>query len=323
MRKLIIPAVLAAVLAIVSGAAAQETTVFESNYNAVLSRLQSMGHGYYSQQEWAEVEQSVNDLMADAAQRRDGEAIVKAALIKAMVLSDMRHAHDEAVKELRRARKTVKDMPGVDASRLFVKEAEVQAAAGNAAAVQKLIEEYKASPYYKPQPYAWSGGTGPGDPLVLTRPGAAASDSLPLSIMESALARATAAAGVAFPDAVLTDLQGQSLAMSDLRGKVVVVDFFARGWKNWEDDRALMRDLWSRYNTHGFEIVNICLERHAAGLETAGLPGRVIPGAPELARSMGVFGDRTTFLVDAEGRVIARNLRGQDLAFAVRRALGR
>lgn len=323
MRKLIIPAVLAAVLALVSGAAAQETTVFESNYNAVLSRLQSMGHGYYSQQEWAEVEQRVNDLMADAAQRRDGEAIVKAALIKAMVLSDMRHAHGEAVKELRRARQTVRDMPGVDASRLFVKEAEVQAAAGDAGAVQQLIEEYKASPYYQPQPYAWSGGTGPGDPLVLTRPGAAASDSLPLSIMESALARATAAAGVAFPDAVLTDIQGQSLAMSDLRGKVVVVDFFARGWKNWEDDRALMRDLWGRYNPHGFEIVNICLERNAAGLETAGLPGRVIPGAPDLARSMGVFGDRTTFLLDAEGRVIARNLRGQDLAFAVRRALGR
>ena len=323
MRKLIIPAVLAAVLALVSGAAAQETTVFESNYNAVLSRLQSMGHGYYSQQEWAEVEQRVNDLMADAAQRRDGEAIVKAALIKAMVLSDMRHAHGEAVKELRRARQTVRDMPGVDASRLFVKEAEVEAAAGNAAAVQKLIEEYKASPYYQPQPYAWSGGTGPGDPLVLTRPGAPGKDSLPLSIMESALARAAAAAGVAFPDAVLTDLQGQPLAMSDLRGKVVVVDFFARGWKNWEDDRALMRDLWGRYNPHGFEIVNICLERNAAGLETAGLPGRVIPGAPDLARSMGVFGDRTTFLLDAEGRVIARNLRGQDLAFAVRRALGR
>jgi hypothetical protein len=211
----------------------------------------------------------------------------------------------------------------VDASRLFVKEAEVQAAAGDAGAVQKLIEEYKASPYYQPQPYAWSGGTGPGDPLVLTRPGAADSDSLPLSIMESAQARAAAAAGVAFPDTVLTDLQGQPLAMSDLRGKVVVVDFFARGWKNWEDDRALMRDLWGRYNPHGFEIVNICLERNAAGLETAGLPGRVIPGAPDLARSMGVFGDRTTFLLDAEGRVIARNLRGQDLAFAVRRALGR
>lgn len=323
MRKLIIPAVLAAVLALVSGAAAQETTVFESNYNAVLSRLQSMGHGYYSQQEWAEVEQRVNDLMADAAQRRDGEAIVKAALIKAMVLSDMRHAHGEAVKELRRARQTVRDMPGVDASRLFVKEAEVQAAAGDAGAVQQLIEEYKASPYYQPQPYAWSGGTGPGDPLVLTRPGAPGKDSLPLSIMESALARAAAAAGVAFPDTVLTDLQGQPLAMSDLRGKVVVVDFFARGWKNWEDDRALMRDLWGRYNPHGFEIVNICLERNAAGLETAGLPGRVIPGAPDLARSMGVFGDRTTFLLDAEGRVIARNLRGQDLAFAVRRALGR
>ncbi len=51
--------------------------------------------------------------------------------------------------------------------------------------------------------------------------------------MESALARATAAAGVAFSGTVMTDLQGQSM-MSDLRGKVVVVDFFARGWKNWK-----------------------------------------------------------------------------------------
>ena len=88
MRKLIIPAVLAAVLALVSGAAAQETTVFESNYNAVLSRLQSMGHGYYSQQEWAEVEQRVNDLMADAAQRRDGEAIVR---VERVDLGDQRY----------------------------------------------------------------------------------------------------------------------------------------------------------------------------------------------------------------------------------------
>ncbi|MDD2240559.1 MAG: hypothetical protein PHO14_10320 [Kiritimatiellae bacterium] len=323
MQKIIPLTIMAALLLAVSSTPGQEVSVFDSKHNAVLSRLQSMGHGYYSQQEWAEVEQAVNELMTDAVQRQDGDAIIRATVIQAMVLSDMRHQHEAAIKALQRAREIVRKLDGVDASRLFVKEAEVQAAAGNADAIQTLIADYKASADYDPQPYAWSGGTGPGDPLVLTRPSAAGQDSLPLSIMESALARASAASGETFPDTVMTDVQGHSFTMSGLRGNVVLVDFFARGWKNWEDDRALLRDLWGRYNVHGFEIVNICLERNPVGLELAGLPGRVVPGAPALARSLGVFGDRTTFLLDSNGQVIARNLRGQDLAFAVRHALGR
>lgn len=323
MQKWILLTTLAVLLAIVAGATGQEISVFDTKYNAVLSRLQSMGHGYYSAQEWADVEQSVNELMADAAQRNDGDAIVRAAVIKAMVLSDMRRLHEEAVQVLRQARSAVANMPGVDASRLYVKEAEVQAEAGNAPAVQRTINEYKASKYYDPKPYAWSGGSQPGDPLVLTRPGAGAKDSLPLSIMENALSRASVAPGIAFPDTVLTDIHGRQFTISSLRGRVVLIDFFARGWKSWEDDRAQISDLWSRYNGLGFDMVSISLVRNPAGLETLGLPGWVVPGAPDLARSLGVFGDRTTFLLDQNGQVIARNFRGQDLAFAVRRALGR
>ena len=313
----------AVLVALAAGAVGQEVAVFDTKYNAVLSRLQSMGHGYYSAKEWAEVDQSVNELLEDAARRQDGNAIVKAAVIKAMVLSDMRHQHSEAVQVLRQALSSVEKLPGIDASRLYVKEAEVQAAAGDAAAVTRVINEYKASKYYDPKPYAWSGGTKPGDPLVLARPGATTDDSLPLSIMESALERASVAPGVAFPEAVLTDIQGRRFAMSSFKGKVVLVDFFARGWRHWEDDRASIRDLWSRYNASGFEVVSVCLERNPVGLESLGIPGWVVPGAPDLARSLGVFGDRTLFLLDQNGMVIGRNLRGQDLAFAVRRALGR
>ena len=324
MRIRIMMAACAVGLLIGAGAAsAQEIAVFDAKYNAVLSRLQSMGHGYYSAQEWADVEAAVEDLVADAEARKDGDAIIRAAVIKAMVLSDMRRQHAEAVQVLRQARGKVGRMAGVDASRLYVKEAEVHAAAGDPAAIRKTIAEYKSSAYYDPKPYAWSGGSQPGDPLVLARPGAMDNDSLPLSIMESALSRATAAAGVAFPDAVLTDVQGRRFTVSSFRGKVLLVDFFARGWRNWEEDRASIQNLWSRNQAAGFEVVSICLERNPAGIEALGLPGWVVPGAPELAKSLGVFGDRTTFLVDANGMILARNLRGQDLAFAVRSALGR
>jgi hypothetical protein len=323
MRRIFMSLAGLAMLATMAAAAAPETAAFEAKYNAVLSKLQSMGHGYYSEKEWAEIDQSVADLVADATQRDDGDAFVKAVVIKAMVMSDMRRLHSEAVQELQAARKKVAKMAGVDASKLFVKEAEVQAEAGDAAAVADVIKEYKASKYFNPKPYAWSGGTKPGDPLLLARPGATGGDSLPLTIMEKALVRAKSAPGISFPDATLTDIHGNSFALSSLRGKVVLVDFFARGWKIWEENLPQVTDLWSRYHASGFEVVSICLEPNAAGLEAHGLPWSVVAGAPALTKPLGIYGETTSYLLDPNGMVIARDLRGQDLVFAVRRALGK
>ncbi len=323
MRKILMGLTMVALLASVAGAFGQEPSAFDARYNAVLSKLQSMGHGYYSEKEWADIDRSVQDLVDDAARRNDGAAYVKAAVIQAMVLSDMRRRHAEANDVLVAARKKVAKMAGVDASHLFVKQAEVQAEAGNAAAVADLIKEYKASKYYDPKPYAWSGGTRPGDPLLVARPGATGGDSLPLTIMEKALVRAQSAPGVAFPDATLTDISGRSFTLSSLRGKVVLVDFFARGWKVWEENLPQVVDLWNRYHGSGFEVVSICLEPNATGLEASRLPWPVVAGAPALTRPLGIFGETTSYLLNADGQVIARDLRGQDLAFAVRRALGK
>ena len=46
-------------------------------------------------------------------------------------------------------------------------------------------------------------------------------------------------------------------------------------------------------------------------------------GAPALTKPLAIFGETTSYLLDPNGMVIARDLRGQDLAFAVRRALGK
>jgi hypothetical protein len=323
MRKIWMSLVCVAMWAAVAGAAESDVAAFDAKYTAVLSKLQSMGHGYYSDKEWGQIDQSIQELMSDAAQSNDGNAIVKAAVIRAMVLSDMRRRHAEADQVLVEALRKVSKMDGVDASQLYVKQAEVQAEAGNAAAVSAVIKDYKASKYYDPKPYAWSGGTGPGDPLVMARPNATSGDSLPLTVMEKALVRAQSAPGVVFPEATLTDIAGRSFTLSSLRGKVVLVDFFARGWKIWEENLPQTTDLWNRYNPSGFEVVSICLEPNAAGLEMLGLPWSLVAGAPALTWPLGIFGETTSYLLDANGMVIARDLRGQDLAFAVRRALGK
>lgn len=323
MRKILAGLTCGLLLASAAGALGQDAFSFDAKHNAVLSKLQSMGHGYYSDKEWAEIDRAVQELVDDAANRNDGPAIVKAAVIQAMVLSDMRRRHAEAVQALAGARARVAPMEGVDASRLYVKEAEVQAEAGNAGAVADVISAYKASKYYDPKPYAWSGLAQPGDPLVMARPNATTGNSLPLTIMEKALVRAKSAPGVLFPDATLTDVAGRTFALSSLRGKVVLVDFFARGWKIWEETLPQKLDLWNRYRDSGFEIVGICLEPGATGLESIGLPWSVVAGAPALTKPLGIFGETTSYLLDGNGMVIARDLRGQDLVFAVRRALGK
>ena len=246
---LVAAALLAAAL---PAAATAQDTVADARYNAVLSRLQSMGCGYYTDAEWAEIDRDVASLASDAASRNDGPAIVRAALVKAMVANDMRNLHDAAAAGLRDAIRQVDAIPGTDASPLYVKLAEVLSDAGDAAGVAGVIRDYKASRHYNPRPLAWSGAATPGDPLLIARPKADAdSDSVPVTVMENALLRARSAPGILFPDASFTDVQGRPVTLSALRGKIVLVDFFLPRWKVWEQNRPALEALWNARHGDG------------------------------------------------------------------------
>ena len=313
-------AIFAAVAAALPAAAQEAAPAdFAAARSALLSRLQAMGHGYYSDAEWADVMCQVRALADQARADDNPAALLDAALVEASVLGDMRHDYPAALRVLRDARASLD--ASTDTSRLFTKEAELLAQTGDAPAIQRLIDAYKASRHYRPEAYAWSGGNGPGDPLYLARPNATGGASVPLSIMEKALRRSASAPGTVFPDALVTDLFDRSIQLSAYRGRVLLVDFFARGWKLWEDNLAAQRDVFQRCHDQGFDIVGICLESQPTGLESLALPWPVVPSAPELARSLGIFGQSTSYLLDRNGVVIARDLRGQDLSFAVRRAL--
>lgn len=296
-------------------------SAFDTQYKTVLSRLQAMGHGVYTESDWSAVSSSVQDLTAAARQSGDADAIIKAAVIEASVAGDMRHQYPAALKILRNARAELSSaMPSADLSRLYVKEAELLAETGDRAAIQSLIDAYKASPSYRPEMYAWSGGEHPGDPIYLARPKARGQHSMPLSIMEMALRRAGSAPGTQFPDFSLTDVYGRPISSAAYRGHVVLVDFFVRGWKLWEDNLPAQIDLFQRCHDQGFEIIGVCLDPDA-DLSAITLPWPVVPSAPALTRQLSIFGQSTSYLLDVNGSVLARDLRGQDLSTAVRAAL--
>lgn len=310
-----------AALFLAAGTVLAGDAAFDTQYETVLSRLQAMGHGVYTEAEWADVASAVQNLTAAARQSGDADAIIKAAVIEASVAGDMRHQYPAALKVLRNARAELSSaMPNTDLSRLYVKEAELLAETGDRAAIQSLIAAYKASPSYRPEMYAWSGGEGPGDPIYLARPKARGQHSMPLSIMEMALRRAGSAPGTRFPEFNLTDIYGRPLSSAAYRGHVVLVDFFVRGWPAWEDNLSAQIDLFQRCHDQGFEIIGVCLEP-GADLASLGLPWPVVPAAPELTRQLSIFGQTTSYLLGANGAVLARDLRGQDLSTAVHSAL--
>lgn len=322
MTKKILVLLMLAVVAVGGFSVYAQQATDEVSYQTVLSKLQSMGHGYYSAQDWAQIEADVDNLVQNALTLNDGNAYVRATIVKAMTLGDMRRRYDEAVALLESARVKAETMLDVDASPLFVKEAEMYAELGNASAVVRLINEYKDSTYYDPKPYYWGGASQPGEPLMIARPNATTGDSIPLTKMEKALTRARSAPGMAFPDATLTDIYGRTFSIADFRGKVLLVDFFARGWRLWEDFLPQQVDIWTRYNAEGFEVVSVCLEYNAQGLEQLGLPWAVTTRDASLTKALGIFGETTSYLLNQDGMIIARDLRGQDLLFAVRQALG-
>jgi len=312
---------LLALAALVAVAFAAEASFDEARYNTLLSKLESMGHGYYLQSDWDAIDSEVASLLASAKADQNAEAISKAATVQAMTFADMRRDYDAALKALRDARAAVKAIAGSNASQLYVKEADVLAQKGDRAAIAKLIAEYKASDDYIPEDYAWAGGNGPSDPLVIARPNAKEKTSLPLTMMEAYERAAVSAPGLVFPDAELTASDGRTVRISDYRGKILLVDFFVRGWAKWQSSLAQLIALYGAENANGFEVVSICLEPRATALESLGLPWTVCGAAPALTKPLGIFGESTTFLLDRNGTVIARGLYGSDLAFAVRKAL--
>jgi peroxiredoxin len=62
------------------------------------------------------------------------------------------------------------------------------------------------------------------------------------------------------PDFVLTDLQGRTVKLSDLRGKAVVLNFWATWCPPCKEEIPWLVDLQKRYGSQGLQIVGINMD---------------------------------------------------------------
>lgn len=297
-----------------------------TDIRGMLSRLQSMGHGYHSDSEWQDVFRDISALDARARRAEAWDALMEVKLIEAQVYSDMLRDYGSALRVLEEARKLCERHVPASTGKIYVREAEVYAKLGDEGAINRLITEFKKSPFYDPEKFAYSGGQGRDVPLTVVRPGGKGSDSLSVTAMEMSRQRARFAPGRTFPDFQSKDMRGDEVGLSDYHGKVLLLDFWAQGWEPWRRDVASLRDIYLRYRGQGFDVLGINLERDPTEAQSVmrreNMTWRQIMGDSELTRRLGIFGEATNFLLDKDGTIIARDVRGSELNAAVRKALG-
>ena len=130
------------------------------------------------------------------------------------------------------------------------------------------------------------------------------------------------AVGAEAPDIELPDPNGNMRRMSDLRGKVVLLDFWASWCRPCRMENPNVVRLYHQYNAKGFEVFSVSLDNNRDNwLNAIQADGLVWPNHVSDLRGWGSAGGRqygimsipATVLIDREGRVVARNLRGQQL----------
>ncbi|WP_338846031.1 TlpA disulfide reductase family protein [Massilia sp. W12] len=117
----------------------------------------------------------------------------------------------------------------------------------------------------------------------------------------------------AAPHVEYTNLQGKKFDSASLRGKVVMVNFWATSCASCVREMPQMVETWQKYNPRGLEFVAVAMQYDPPNYvinyaETRKLPFHVaLDYKGELAKAFGnVSMTPTTFVIDKQGRIVKR-----------------
>ncbi|MBA9077349.1 TlpA disulfide reductase family protein [Rufibacter quisquiliarum] len=141
------------------------------------------------------------------------------------------------------------------------------------------------------------------------------------SLEEKVGSKRSTAIGSLAPDIKLPSPSGQEVALSSLRGKYVLIDFWASWCGPCRKENPNVVRMYNKYKDKGFEIYGVSLDQDRdKWLKAIENDKLTWPHVSDLkgwesaaGQLYGVTAIPQTVLLDREGKIIAKNLRGQEL----------
>jgi peroxiredoxin len=123
------------------------------------------------------------------------------------------------------------------------------------------------------------------------------------------------------PDFTMNDSTGKAVSLASFKGQFLLVDFWASWCGPCRNENPNVVKAYKEFSSRGFTILGVSLDNDKAKwLEAVAEDGLTWAHVSELqgwkcsaAKLYGVMSIPANFLLDKEGKIIASNLRGEDL----------
>ncbi len=127
--------------------------------------------------------------------------------------------------------------------------------------------------------------------------------------------------GAEAPDFTQQNIEGRNVSLSDFKGKYVLVDFWASWCSPCRQENPVVRQVYNTYKGDNFEIIGISLDKDkgqwkkAIEMDQLSWPqlSDLNGWDNEVSKTYGVQSIPDNFLIDPKGKIIAKNLRGEEL----------
>ena len=136
---------------------------------------------------------------------------------------------------------------------------------------------------------------------------------LAIVLLTRSPATSPTAVGQAAPDFILADLDGNPVRLADLRGRPVIVNFWASWCGPCVEEFPLLRDAAERHEAEGLAIVGIVYQDRSEAarsfMERTGAtwPAAMDPGE-RVASAYGILAPPETFFIGRDGTIVARQI---------------
>jgi peroxiredoxin len=115
------------------------------------------------------------------------------------------------------------------------------------------------------------------------------------------------------PDFTLKDSEGAAVKLSDYKGRVVLLDFWATWCGGCKVEIPWYMEFQSKYKARGLSVIGVSMDEDGwksvkPFLEKQPMNYSVVVGDPDLAKLYGVDAMPMTLLIDGDGKIAASHV---------------